>query len=58
MTFKECKYLIKSDLNRLTKVKWGGGGGGGKKTNFKSIFTQNIFGDKLQDINPPKKSKN
>ncbi|WP_196245996.1 serine O-acetyltransferase [Bacteroides fragilis] len=26
MTFKECKYLIKSDLNRLTKVKWGGGG--------------------------------
>ena len=27
MTFKECKYLIKSDLNRLTKVKWGGGGG-------------------------------
>lgn len=25
MTFKECKYLIKSDLNRLTKVKWGGG---------------------------------
>ena len=25
MTFKECKYLIKSDLNRLTKDKWGGG---------------------------------
>ena len=25
MTYKECKYLIKSDLNRLTKVKWGGG---------------------------------
>lgn len=24
MTFKECKYLIKSDLNRLTKIKYGG----------------------------------
>lgn len=26
MTWKECKYLIASDLKRLTNTKWGGGG--------------------------------
>lgn len=25
MTWKECKYLIASDLKRLTNTKWGGG---------------------------------
>lgn len=24
MTWKECKYLIASDLKRLTNTKWGG----------------------------------
>lgn len=53
MTFKECKYLIKSDLNRLTKVKWGGGGG--KIPIFQRFFPHHFLVQNRQLFSPPKR---
>lgn len=51
MTFKECKYLIKSDLNRLTKVKWGGG----KIPIFQRFFPHHLLVQNRQLFSPPKR---
>ena len=49
MTYKECKYLIKSDLNRLTKVKWGG-----KIPIFQRFFPHHLLVQNRQLFSPPK----
>lgn len=52
MTYKECKYLIKSDLNKLTKVKWGGGG---KIPIFQRFFPHHLLVQNRQLFSPPKR---